>query len=66
MFVKTEDGKTMMKGKVVLKKKNVLDVNDIGASVLDGVHELFGQNISFQLISATHPESGFAYICIMS
>ncbi|XP_076947194.1 putative linoleate 9S-lipoxygenase 5 [Bidens hawaiensis] len=60
MFVKTvmpEDGKTMMKGKVVLKKKNVLDVNDIGASVLDGVHELFGQNISFQLISASHPES---------
>ncbi|XP_076927913.1 putative linoleate 9S-lipoxygenase 5 [Bidens hawaiensis] len=60
MFVKTvmsEDGKTMMKGKVVLKKKNALDVNDIGASFLDGVHELFGQNISFQLISAIHPKS---------
>ncbi|KAK9076989.1 hypothetical protein SSX86_005324 [Deinandra increscens subsp. villosa] len=51
-----KDGKNTVKGRVVLKKKNLIDVNDVGASVLDGFYELFGQNISFQLISATHPE----------
>ncbi|KAI7749705.1 hypothetical protein M8C21_028314, partial [Ambrosia artemisiifolia] len=59
MFGKTMDGKNMVKGKVVLKKKNVLDVNDVGASVLDGVHEFFGQKISFQLISASHHNDKF-------
>ncbi|KAI7749706.1 hypothetical protein M8C21_028315 [Ambrosia artemisiifolia] len=59
MFDKTMDGKNMVKGKVVLKKKNVLDVNDVGASVLDGVHEFFGQKISFQLISASHHNDKF-------
>ncbi|KAL8253762.1 hypothetical protein R6Q59_031983 [Mikania micrantha] len=58
MFGKSmaDEGKNMVKGIVVLKKKNVMDVNDIGASVLDGVYELFGKNISFQLISATHSD----------
>lgn len=62
MFHKTEDaammedGKKMITGRVVLQKKNVLDFNDLGASVLDRLHEVFGGNISFQLISAIHPE----------
>jgi hypothetical protein len=40
-----------IKGTVVLMKKNVLDFNDFHASVLDRVHELFGQGVSLQLIS---------------
>ncbi|KAI3755015.1 hypothetical protein L1987_54808 [Smallanthus sonchifolius] len=62
MFGKTvelsmaDDGKSTVKGRVVLKKKNVLDVNDVGASILDGVYELFGQSVSFQLISEIHPD----------
>ncbi|KAM0036447.1 putative linoleate 13S-lipoxygenase [Helianthus debilis subsp. tardiflorus] len=60
MFGKTMDGNNIVKGKVVLKRKNVMDVNDVGASVLDGVYELFGQKITFQLISASHPDHKFA------
>ncbi|KAF5782039.1 putative linoleate 13S-lipoxygenase [Helianthus annuus] len=42
-------------GRVVLIKKNLLDVIDLSASVLDRVHELLGKNVSLQLISAHHP-----------
>nr|XP_043619421.1 probable linoleate 9S-lipoxygenase 5 [Erigeron canadensis] len=49
---------TIVKGKVVLMKKNVLDFNDLGASVLDRAHELFGQHISIQFISVTHADRG--------
>ncbi|KAH6816455.1 PLAT/LH2 domain-containing lipoxygenase family protein [Perilla frutescens var. frutescens] len=41
-----------IKGTVVLKKKNVMDVTDIGASFLDRFHELFGKGVSFRLIGA--------------
>lgn len=47
-----------IKGKVVLMKKNVLDFNDFNASVLDRVHELIGQGVSLQLISAHNGNSG--------
>ncbi|KAK9054798.1 hypothetical protein SSX86_025877 [Deinandra increscens subsp. villosa] len=47
-----------VKGKVVLMKKNVLDFNDLGASVLDRAHELFGEHISIQFISVTHADKG--------
>ncbi|XP_071696448.1 probable linoleate 9S-lipoxygenase 5 [Rutidosis leptorrhynchoides] len=47
---------TKVKGKVVLMKKNVLDFNDLGASVLDRAHELLGKHISIQFISATHAD----------
>ncbi|KAI3810542.1 hypothetical protein L1987_20160 [Smallanthus sonchifolius] len=50
--------KTTVKGKVVLMKKNVLDFNDLGASVIDGAYELFGQHIAIQFISATHADPG--------
>jgi linoleate 9S-lipoxygenase len=41
-------------GSVVLMKKNVLDLNDYSAALLDGVHELLGKGVSFQLVSSTH------------
>nr|XP_043625443.1 probable linoleate 9S-lipoxygenase 5 [Erigeron canadensis] len=52
--------KKMITGTVVLMKKNVLDVNDFGASFLDRVYELFGKRVSIQLISSTHcdPSNG--------
>ncbi|KAI3752462.1 hypothetical protein L2E82_24495 [Cichorium intybus] len=39
-------------GRVVLLKKNVLDFNDLSASVLDRLHELVGRNVTLQLISS--------------
>ncbi|XP_078180773.1 putative linoleate 9S-lipoxygenase 4 [Carex rostrata] len=46
----------MIAGSVVLMKKNVLDFNDYHASLLDGVHELLGYSVSFQLVSSTHTD----------
>lgn len=46
--------KKKIQGKVVLMKKNVLDFNDFNASILDRVHELLGQRVSLQLISAVN------------
>ncbi|KAM7481472.1 hypothetical protein LguiB_006055 [Lonicera macranthoides] len=48
------ESKRKIKGRVVLMKKNVLDFNDIGASILDRVHELLGQKVSLQLISSVY------------
>ncbi|KAL6545697.1 Lox4p [Orobanche gracilis] len=52
-----EGGHRKIKGKVVLMKKNVLDFNDLSASVLDTVHELVGQKVSLQLISSVNTDS---------
>ncbi|RVW53172.1 putative linoleate 9S-lipoxygenase 5 [Vitis vinifera] len=49
-----ENDKKKIEGTVVLMKKNVLDFNDFNAPVLDWVHELFGQGVSLQLVSAVH------------
>ncbi|GMY21573.1 probable linoleate 9S-lipoxygenase 5 [Fagus crenata] len=49
-----ESTKRKIKGTVVLMKKNVLDFNDFHASFLDRVHELLGQGVSLQLISAVN------------
>ncbi|XP_020080927.1 putative linoleate 9S-lipoxygenase 3 [Ananas comosus] len=46
-------GTVPVKGTVVLMRKNVLDFNDFGASVIDNVSELLGQKVSLQLVSAT-------------
>ncbi|KAI3750475.1 hypothetical protein L2E82_11028 [Cichorium intybus] len=43
--------KKNIKGTVVLMKKNVLDVNDFRASILDQVYEIFGKRISIKLIT---------------
>ncbi|WRX22383.1 PLAT/LH2 domain - like 5 [Theobroma cacao] len=48
--------KKKIKGAVVLMKKNVLDMNDMKASLFDRVHELFGKGVSLQLISAVHTD----------
>ncbi|KAE8010207.1 hypothetical protein FH972_006597 [Carpinus fangiana] len=45
-----------IEGSVVLMKKNALDFNDFNASVLDRVHELLGQKVSLQLISAVNAD----------
>nr|BAH57745.1 lipoxygenase [Actinidia arguta] len=45
-------GGRKIKGRVVLMKKNVLDMNHLGASILDRVHEVLGKGVSIQLISA--------------
>lgn len=47
-----------IRGTVVLMKKNVLDISDLGSSFLDRVHELLGRGVSLQLISAVHGDSG--------
>ncbi|XP_062143482.1 probable linoleate 9S-lipoxygenase 5 [Alnus glutinosa] len=56
----TDNKTTKIKGTVVLMKKNVLDFNDLHASVLDRVHELLGRRVSLQLIGADNcdPENG--------
>lgn len=46
-----------VRGKVVLMKKNVLDTTDVGSSLLDRMHELFGGGVSIQLISSVHSDS---------
>ncbi|XP_042517026.1 probable linoleate 9S-lipoxygenase 5 [Macadamia integrifolia] len=51
---KGDKKKKKIKGSVVLMKKNVLDFNDLHASVLDRVHEFLGKGVSIQLISAVH------------
>lgn len=44
---------TKIKGSVVLVKSNVVGFNDFADSLLDGLHELVGSGISFELVSAT-------------
>jgi linoleate 9S-lipoxygenase len=57
--IKGEDGsKIKIKGSVVLMKKNVLDFNDLRASILDRVHELLGNQVSLQLISSVANDPG--------
>ncbi|XP_023747615.1 probable linoleate 9S-lipoxygenase 5 isoform X2 [Lactuca sativa] len=50
----------MIIGKVVLVKKNKLDINDLSSSALDRLHELVGKNVTLQLISSSHkhPSTG--------
>lgn len=47
-----------IKGKVVLMKKNVLDFKDVGAALVDRIHEVFGKGISLQLVSVDHADPG--------
>ncbi|GAB2277661.1 hypothetical protein Dimus_012366 [Dionaea muscipula] len=43
-------------GTVVLMKKNFMDLNDVVAGADDRLHELLGKKVSFQLVSADHPD----------
>ncbi|KAH7847289.1 hypothetical protein Vadar_024296 [Vaccinium darrowii] len=54
-----ENEEKKIKGTVVLMKKDVLDFNDFNASILDGVHELLGQKVFLQLVSAVNADPGF-------
>lgn len=47
-----------VRGNVVLMKKNVPDTTDIGSSLLDRMHEIFGRGVSIQLVSSVHSDSG--------
>lgn len=47
-----------IRGTVVLMKKNILDLSDLGSSFLDRVHELMGRGVSLQLISSVHVDPG--------
>ncbi|XP_028780881.1 probable linoleate 9S-lipoxygenase 5 [Neltuma alba] len=50
--------KNIIRGRVVLAKKNVLDLNDFNASFLDDLHEFLGKRVSLRLISALHLQPG--------
>lgn len=53
-----------IRGTVVLMKKNILDLSDLGSSFLDRVHELMGRGVSLQLISSVHVDPGqFLFNC---
>ncbi|KAI9088992.1 hypothetical protein K1719_029271 [Acacia pycnantha] len=43
-----------IKGTVVLMKKNVLILNDLGASVMDRLSELVGDKVSLRLINSVN------------
>lgn len=47
-----------IKGTVVLMKKNLLELNDLGASFIDRVHELLGKAVSLRLVSAVNTDPG--------
>ncbi|PON59873.1 Lipoxygenase [Trema orientale] len=46
-----------IKGSVVLIKKNVLDFNAIGSSVIDRVGDFLGNGVSLQLVSSDHGDA---------
>lgn len=54
----SNNGSKKIRGNVVLMKKNVLDFNDVPASLLDRFLELVGKGVSLQLISADQPDPG--------
>uniref|UniRef100_A0A0D9VXV1 Lipoxygenase n=1 Tax=Leersia perrieri TaxID=77586 RepID=A0A0D9VXV1_9ORYZ len=49
----TGSSKQRLKGTVVLMRKNVLDLNDFGATIIDGLGEFIGKGVTCQLISST-------------
>ncbi|XWS39321.1 hypothetical protein CRYUN_Cryun18bG0041600 [Craigia yunnanensis] len=55
-MVEERKDKKKIKGTVILMKKNVLDMHDLKASLLDRVYELLGKGVSLQLISAVHTD----------
>ncbi|KAI4329125.1 hypothetical protein L6164_021423 [Bauhinia variegata] len=48
-----------IKGTVILMRKNVLiDVSDVGSTVIDNIKELVGQGVTLQLISSVNGDPG--------
>jgi hypothetical protein len=56
-----------LKGTVVLMRKNVLDLNDFGAAILDGLTEFLGKGITCQLVSSTAVDNSkrFCFVCFL-
>jgi len=54
----------IIRGTVIVTKKNVLDFNDLSASLLDRLHEFVGKRVSLQLISAVQADPGQFYFFI--
>lgn len=52
-----EPGHQKIKGFVVIQKKNVLDFSDITAGIRDGLSELVGKRVRFQLVSISQIDS---------
>ncbi|XP_042499603.1 probable linoleate 9S-lipoxygenase 5 isoform X2 [Macadamia integrifolia] len=52
------ENKVKIRGSVVLMKKNLLDLNDYPASIIDWVNEFLGKGISLQLISSVNGDPG--------
>jgi len=48
-----ENKQARLKGTVVLMRKNVLGLNDFGATVIDSISEFLGKGVTCQLISST-------------
>eukprot|EP01018_Ginkgo_biloba_P021021 Gb_04786 [translate_table: standard] len=59
---KSEENK--IKGLLVLQKKNVLDLHDIHAGIIDNISELLGNRVSLQLVSTSDvdPKSGTGHV----
>ncbi|CAH9073719.1 unnamed protein product [Cuscuta epithymum] len=51
-----------LKGTVVLKRKNVLGLNDVSASIVDNVSDFLGEKVSIELISTTQMDHANASI----
>ncbi|VAH95361.1 unnamed protein product [Triticum turgidum subsp. durum] len=47
-----------LKGTVVLMRKNVLDLTDLGATIMDGIGDFLGKGVTCQLISSTLVDHG--------
>lgn len=57
-------GEKKLRGTVVLMKKNVLELNDLKASVLDRFDELRGKRVLLQLISSVNCDPGKNFLLI--
>ncbi|XP_057852227.1 linoleate 9S-lipoxygenase 6 isoform X2 [Cryptomeria japonica] len=51
------EGKQSIKGFVVVQKKNVLDLNDFHAGIVDNISELLGKVVSVTLVGTPHGNS---------
>ena len=51
-----ENNRILIRGTVVLMKKNVLHFTDLWSSIIDRVYELVRKRVSLQLVSAVHAD----------
>lgn len=58
----SHDNNNKIRGTVVLMKRNKLDFNDLGASVVDSIDEFLGKRVSLHLISAAKIDPAGQYM----